>query len=447
MPITLADIRALNTDFTDYETGIKYTTDRFGNEVQITPTEVIESPERPGSPLAVRPELARGYKYEGSLREPQAMTFRDEAGNLVTLRETDIRPYLFDPSLIEREADIARVSAPPGQVLGETETYREPFKPSGEVYKKGEEPVKLLRPGEKEAIPRDVKEASERIKARATEGITPPGPKPTAEGPGPVDFLNPEARNNFEEFVFKKLGGDPRGLNPHLEVQKLVTDDTAQQLYIQNWEDGMPTWFDLSDADKKKVASQIRSSILPELEAEITAKQQAYKIAMDRYDRTRKAYEDRYKFIQAETEKGLKLERQEREKMGQMRRTMAQNLKRITDNIKTIEELKETKEPGWEDRVKKLETANTQLEADIKAAREHLGVKGEGGVPAPGKGKPAPTKKTAAPTMEQRPANVPEDAVQWVTYETDVTAPDGTIIPAGTYYRLPDGTTKKVKEK
>lgn len=450
--ITLADIRALNSDYFDEETGVRYTTDSMGNQIMITPTEVIDSPDRPEQPLAIPEEEARGYRYEGSIRDPKTMTFRDAAGNIVTMSETDIAPYLFDPTLAQREADLARVSADPGQTLEGGVVYQDPYDREGKIREGDEDlPYTVAHAPEPGPVPKTVEEASRRIQERA--GMAPPGREPTA-GAGPVDFLNPESRNQFEEFIFNKMGGDPRGLNPHLEVQKLVDEDTAQQLYIQNWQEGMKTWFDLTDREKSQLMENIRTELLPEVQAEIAAKQQSYKIAMERFDRTQKAYKDRFKTIQAEEKRKISALKQEREQTSRMRRNMATNLKRISDNTKAIEELKATESPGWENQVSNLESANKQLQADIDAAKKHLGIKGKKGDRGD-KAEPGADVDTDAdaavaeaetePQAQERPASVPNDATRWVTYENDVTAADGSTIPAGTYFEMPDGNTYRAK--
>ena len=455
MPITLADIRSFNTDYTDEETGIRYTTDTLGNQIIITP-------DKPPSELGEGEELT----YGKALPEPESKTFKDPSGKEVTLTETDIRPYLFDPTLIEREADIARVSTPygistldrgefEGRELGEA-IYQDPFT-SGE-------PTRLMPGAEKperrvsEEEQQKIQEASQRIQGRA--GITPPGARPAGGAPT-IDYTDPESRNDFENFIFEKMGGDPRGLNAHTEVMNMVDIDTAQQIYIQRWEEGMPIWNDLSQSDKEKVSAMARSQILPEVEAEIAGKVQAHKIAMDKFDRTKTAYHRQFKLQTEQKRRDLATVAKERQATDVARRSAAASLKRWADNLQTIGRLRESGEPNAEEQIRKLESANTQLEASITAAKEHLGIspKKKGDKVEP-EGKLKPTAGVKAKPQIERPEGAKPDWVEAEEKRLGVKAAPGKWkvvgvagkdsrgrdVPPGKYFLDEDGELHTVGE-
>lgn len=457
MPITLRDIRELNAGY-DESTGIRTVYDALGNPILINPTETIESPERPGQPLTIPKEEARGYSYEGALPgEPETRTIVDEGGNVVDLTETDIRPYLFDPTLIEREADLAMVSTPYGiPTEGEDRFTGRPRASIGEELE--EEPIGGIRP--------EVQAASQRIQQRA--GITPPGAEPTGQVPGPVDYLDPQSRTNFQDFIFNKMGGDPRGLNAQEEVMRIVTPDVAQQMYLDRWQPGMKAYGDLSENEKSELEKGIRTEILPEVKAEIEGKQDAYFNAMKDFEMREKAHVDAYKRQQEIRKRDLATVSKERkekqatvQREDQMRRNMARSLKTLSDNIEKIERLKDSGEPKAMTQISKLEEANSQLQASIDAANEQLGKsKPEGAEKKAPKGKLKPTGEArataegavaitarAAPQGEKTlPDWAPKEAVEAVEIASDSFDNSGNKVPAGKYWKDADGKLNKLEE-
>lgn len=416
MPLTLNQLRQLQSEGFDPETGERWTTDSLGNIVRITPTEVIESPERPGQPLAIRPELARGYRYEGAIREPTEETFIDPAGNIVTLRETDIRPYMFDPTLIQREADIALVTGAPGETVIPEEVVEAPGFPR-------------KPPDVAEAERQRVEAASRRIQARA--GVVPPG-APPAEITEPTDWFDPNLRENYEQFVFSKIGGDPRGRNAHLEARQLVDEDTAQQIYIRDWQPGMKNWFDLTQKDKEAFLTQMRSDIIPEIQADIKAKTSIYDVEMQRMDQRIKANQQKLKRIRLEEQRKLKQVRQERLDIGKARKQIAEDQEKLRELWLGFRDFQAEEA----DNPQAIQAYMDQIQAlqDKIQANQALVGRGEPTPVRTGRGRPGGRQRTglqpgaegvqavapgAAPAAMQRqpaqakPAWVPEDATRW----------------------------------
>jgi len=314
--------------------GTRWTHDTLGNPIIISPTEVIESPDGPDSPLAIPKEEARGYTYEGSLRKPKSTTFKDVGGKEVTLTGTDIRPYLFDPTLIQRESDSALISGKTGPdvppigtelKLGgdweqrrfgydkedprmERATFQDPWNRAGEL-KAGEGGYTRLMPGAEggeervsEEETQKIKEASERID-RAV-GIVPPG-GPELPEEGGHDYERPGDRDDYRAFIVQKMGGDPTKINPHEEVMKMFSQDRVQQWYEDEWKQGQKTWYDMSVNEQEQVGAAARSDLLAQLIKELGFKEAGLNAAMAEYDKNASAFFRALKVIRgaAATEK------------------------------------------------------------------------------------------------------------------------------------------------
>jgi hypothetical protein len=278
----------------DPKTGIKYTTDSLGNPIIIAPDQPTEGeeldqlPDQPGT---------GGFTYERAKAQmaPKTMEpFKDAAGNVVDLGpETDIRPYLFDPTLIQRESDLALLSG----------ISREGAEPIGTEVKLGEdweerrfgkgEPereratfadpetgfVKLMPGAEPEPVEPSEEEkqriaaASKRIDERA--GIVPPGGPELPEQEG-IDFEKPNALGDFKKFLNQRMGGDPNLINAHDEVMKMVPSSTVQRFYEDNWRPNMPIWGDLSESARSAYGTKVRSQVFDQFSRVLKEKVRIY---------------------------------------------------------------------------------------------------------------------------------------------------------------------------
>jgi len=180
--------------------------------------------------------------------------------------ETDISPYLVDPTLAQQEADVVK-----------------------------------NRYGGK-AI-------------QDSPGGSPPLYQPPPEGQqqGPkMDFSN---RPAYEQIVFKQLGGNPFEVDPVNELNR-VTQAEMPNIFNQifagqvSWEDRGrldPTQAKHFESEVKKFRAHVHDGIISDVNQKIAM----YNQLMNRFDNERKYYEAATKKVEAQVKERLNQKRQE----------------------------------------------------------------------------------------------------------------------------------------
>lgn len=392
--INLNKLRAQRNNVeTDFRTGFKYTIDSQGNPL-------IFAPDPGGSP-------EKGFTYEnlkakqipGTGVGGEVGAFSGEAGGLT---ETDILPYMMDPSLGQREADLALTSGkagpdvpPIGTELMRGEEWRD--RPDEKkTFVDPETGATKLMPGV-EPAPKKVSEIEEKkIEAasqRLSEGIKPPGGSGLPEGED-VDWDDPKLRDNFKAFVEEKMGGNPNLVNPQEEVMTLLPDSEVKVWYDDNWTDKMPTWYDLSKSAQAQLGAKLRSDLLSQLKQELGMKQTAYNEAMAEFDKTQAHHQKALRLIDSQVAAGRKEVRAE----ASAKRAATRGENWIKNEIMELEGKRdESFRPEEKERINvRIKELNEELKGLEKpVTKEKPGAKG--------KEKPVSTEKAKAKGAGKKP--------------------------------------------
>lgn len=389
LSITLNQLRTQYRDeiYTDPQTGTRYTVDTLGNPIIIVP-------DKPAGELGPGEEPT--YEKAAKSMEPDFMYtggFDPETGEMGKMYETDIRPYLFDPTLIQREADLALLSgkaAPGAKPIGTEVSLGEDWeerrfgkeKPEMEraTFTEPETGFTRLMPGAEGEPEKVSEEEAQKIKAASRRidegaGITPPG-QPGEIEEGAFDPFDPEGETKYKNFLIERFGGDPNLINPHEEVQKLFPDSKVEQWYMNNWTDKMPTWYDLADASRKQLGTKLRSDLLSEYMPELNWKKDAFNKELVDYRKRvdgaqkvltllrREAATQKKHIREADTVKGrenklqndiLRFKKQRDETFDETRQA---DIQAHIDNLESqLKEMRSRGKPGAEDKEKPISTA------------------------------------------------------------------------------------------
>jgi len=281
-----------------------------------------------------------------TLRDLQSQTFTDKFGNVVTLEDTDIGTYMDNPELadIEQETTLARYGGKPIQA----------------------DPESALYAGE------------ERAEELTALGEGAPYQKP-GEGTQPIVYN----RDQFEQSVFKTIGGNPFGMDVIKEVNAASEKDLPD-LFQQVFGRGV-MWEDRDKLDAKEKThwqnqiKQYRAYLKDTLESQKEAAIERYNMMMNRFDREQKENEAAMKKVEAKTEKfrteATARRKEQKRDVKDLRKEKQDLLKRMTElalegyggGQETLEEMTEMTNI----RTRIIEINSEMYAPGIKASEEH----------------------------------------------------------------------------
>lgn len=373
----------------------------------ITVEDIPRVPSAPGQPVSSPIVTATTTGGEpitiaAPLKEPTSQTFKDVRGKEVTLKETDIRPYIFSPELIQLEQDIARVKGIPGATTGI------------EAAERMEEAPADVR----EAEAKRVAEASARLEGR----FAPPGTKPSEE----IKMLtSADEASQFEKFLIdQQFGGqDPRTMDPYAIVDQQATERNIEASYDSQRLSGDPLWQDLDPKMQKAWQSQYKANLFDQVTNQIKMSQDILNEQMNQYHRERKAREQQFEKIQKQTEKQLKEIRSLREKKQKTRSADLKTIATANANIaKLMSQLTEAAYSGNPEQIESIQNAIAAEKARVAEARTRIQASKEtetkpGTEQAPIKTAGKAEASAAGGPAKAKPPWAPEGATRWIERE------------------------------